>query len=230
MHTGETSVGAQKVQMYFQELTPEIYSSPWGPLSRQLSCWWNQVRSSGWSCCKDMLVSWLPSGHSLTLSSTWKYQCLFPRWRCFPLDSPSVWTSARRRACVGPVEMLPQWLQEAHLGHSCLLVYRQVGVEAQMWRHLQEAVKIHSVQSLSCVWFCDPKECRTTDFPVYHQLPELTQTHVHRVGDAIQPSLSLLFPSPPAFNLSQHQSLFIWVCSSHHVAKVLAFQLQHQSF
>ena len=130
------------MQVYFQELTPEIYSSPWGPLSRQLSCWWNQVRSRGWSCCKDMLVSWLPSGHSLTLSPTRKYQCLFPRWRCFPLDSPSVWTSARRRVCMGPVEMVPQWLQEAYLGHSCLLVYRQVGVEVQMWRHLQEAVKI----------------------------------------------------------------------------------------
>ena len=72
--------------------------------------------------------------------------------------------------------------------------------------------------------------CSTLGFPVYHQLPELTQTHVYRLGDAIQPSHPLSFPSPPAFNLSQHQGLFKWVSSSHQVAKVLEFQLQHQSF
>ena len=66
--------------------------------------------------------------------------------------------------------------------------------------------------------------------PVHHQLPEFTQTHVHRVGDAIQPSHPLLSPSPPALNPSQHQNLFQWVNSSHQVAKVLEFQLQHQSF
>ena len=60
--------------------------------------------------------------------------------------------------------------------------------------------------------------------------PEFTQTHVHRVGDAIQPSHPLLSPSPPALNLSQHQGLFQWVSSSHQVANVLEFQLQHQSF
>ena len=66
--------------------------------------------------------------------------------------------------------------------------------------------------------------------PVYHQLPESIQTHVHWVSDAIQPSQPLLSPSPPAFHLSQHQGLFQWVSSSHQVAKVLEFQLQHQSF
>ena len=70
----------------------------------------------------------------------------------------------------------------------------------------------------------------TPGLPVYQQLPEFTQTHVHRVSDAIQPSYSLLFPSPPALNLSQHQGLFKWVSSSHRLAKVLEFQLQHQSF
>ena len=60
--------------------------------------------------------------------------------------------------------------------------------------------------------------------------PELAQTHVHWVGEAIQPSRPLSSPSPPAFNLSQHQGLFRWVNSSHQVAKVLEFQLQHQSF
>ena len=66
--------------------------------------------------------------------------------------------------------------------------------------------------------------------PVHHQLPEFTQTHVHRVRDAIQPSHPLSSPSPPAHNPSQRHSLFQWVNSSHDVAKVLELQLQHHSF
>ena len=75
-----------------------------------------------------------------------------------------------------------------------------------------------------------PHERSTPGLPVYHQLPEFTQTHVHRVGDAIQPSHPLSSPSPPALNPSPHQGFFQWVNSSHEVAKVLEFQLQHQSF
>ena len=70
----------------------------------------------------------------------------------------------------------------------------------------------------------------TPGLPVHHQLPEFTQTHAHRVSDAIQPSHPLSSPSPPAPNPSQHQGLFQWVNSSYEVAKVLEFQLQHQSF
>ena len=70
----------------------------------------------------------------------------------------------------------------------------------------------------------------TPGLPIHHQLLEFTQTHVHRVSDAIHPSHPLLSPSPPAPNPSQHQSLFQWVNSSHEVAKVLQFQLQHHSF
>ena len=77
---------------------------------------------------------------------------------------------------------------------------------------------------------CDPMNRSTPGVPVYHQLPEPTQTHVHRVNDAIQPSHPLSSPSPLALSLSQHQDLFQWVSSSHQVAKVLEFQLQHQSF
>ena len=77
---------------------------------------------------------------------------------------------------------------------------------------------------------CDPMDCSTPGHPVHHQLPELAQTHVHRVGGAIQPSHPLSAPSPPAFNLFQHPGLFKWVSSSHQVAKGLEFQLQHQSF
>ena len=60
----------------------------------------------------------------------------------------------------------------------------------------------------SCLTLCDPMNRSTPGLPVHHQLPESTQTHVHRVGDDIQPSLPLSSPSPPAFNLSQHQGLF----------------------
>ena len=89
-----------------------------------------------------------------------------------------------------------------------------------------------SVQSLnqSCSTHCNPMDCGMPGFPVHHQLLELAQTHVQWVGDAIQPPHPLLSPSSLAFNLSQHQGLFHWVSSLHQVAKVLEFQLQHQSF
>ena len=77
----------------------------------------------------------------------------------------------------------------------------------------------------SCLTLCNPMNRSTPGLPVRHQLPEFTQTHVHRVSDAIQPSHPLSSPSPPAPNPSQHQSLFQWVNSSHEVAKVLEFQL-----
>ena len=89
---------------------------------------------------------------------------------------------------------------------------------------------ISSSVAQSCPTLWDPMDCSTPCFPVHYQLPELAQTHVHRVGDAIQPSHPLSSPSPPAFNLSQHQGLFQWISFSHQVAKVLEFQLLHQSF
>ena len=84
--------------------------------------------------------------------------------------------------------------------------------------------------SQSCPTLCDPMNCSTPGLPVHHQLLEFTQTHIHRVSDAIQPSHPLSSPSPPAPNTHpQHQSLFQCVNSSHEVAKVLEFQLQHHS-
>ena len=89
-----------------------------------------------------------------------------------------------------------------------------------------------NIRSLTqlCPTLCDPMDCSTPGFFVHHQLLQPAQTHVPRVSDAIQPSHPLLSPSPLAFNPSQHQGLFQWVSSSHQVAKVLEFQLQHQSF
>ena len=81
----------------------------------------------------------------------------------------------------------------------------------------------------SCPILCDSMDCSTPGFPVHHQLLELAQTHVHWVSDAIQPSHPLSSPSSLAFNLYQHQGLFQWISSSQQVAKLLEFQLQHQS-
>ena len=82
----------------------------------------------------------------------------------------------------------------------------------------------------SCPTFSDPMIHSMPGLPVHHQLPESNQTHVHRVGDAAKPSHTLSSPSPPPLNISQHQGLYKWVPLSHQVAKVLDFQLQHQSF
>ena len=82
----------------------------------------------------------------------------------------------------------------------------------------------------SCLTLCDPMDYSTPGLPIHHHLLEFTQTHVHWVADAIQPSHPLLSPSPPYFSLSQYHGLFKWVSYSHQVAKVLEFQLKHQSF
>ena len=75
----------------------------------------------------------------------------------------------------------------------------------------------------------NPMDCSTPGLSVHHQLPELTQTHVHRIGDANLSSHSLLSPSPPVLNLAQHQGIFQGVSSLHQVPKVLELQRQHQS-
>ena len=94
---------------------------------------------------------------------------------------------------------------------------------------LKFTIQFNSVAQ-SCPTLCDPMNCSMPGLPVHHHLQEFTQTHIHWVSDAIQPSHPLSPPSPPAPNPSQHQSLFQWVNSSHEVPKVLEFQLQHHSF
>ena len=116
------------------------------------------------------------------------------------------------------------WTHVSWIGRQILYHLRH------QW-NLEGDYTINSVQSLSHVWlFVTPMDCSVPGLPVHHQLLEFTQTHVHWVGDAIQLSHPLSSPSASAFNLSQHQVLFQWVSSSRQVAKVLEFQLQHQSF
>ena len=110
---------------------------------------------------------------------------------------------------------------------SIIWVYKGLGCSSRSTSHLYRNCFINQIRSVSqsCPTLCDPMNRSTPGLPVHHQLPEFIQTHVHRVGDAIQPSHPLSSPSPPAPNPSQHLSPFQWVNSSHEVAKVLEFQL-----
>ena len=116
---------------------------------------------------------------------------------------------------MGSLSLVPPW--KALSLSVCVCVCMYVSIQFSSVAHL-------------CRTLCNPMNHSTPGLPVHHQLPESTQTHVHWVGDAIQPSHPLSSPSPPALNLSQHQGLFKWVSSLHQVAKVLEFQLQHQSY
>ena len=108
------------------------------------------------------------------------------------------------------------------------VIYICVSFAVSHKRSLFSSVQFSSVAQ-SCPTFCDPMNYSMPSLPVYHQILESTQTHAHWVGDPIQSSHPLSSSSPPVFNLSQPQGLFQWVSSLHQVAKVLEFQLQHQS-
>ena len=141
------------------------------------------------------------------------------------------WNSSGQNTGVGSLslllEILPTQGLNLHLWH---LLHWQA--DSLPLSHLGSTSKkcVFSSVAQSCLTLCNPMDCSTPGFPVHYQLLELTQTHVHCVGDAIQLSYPLLSPSPPTFNLSQHQGLFQWVSSLNQVAKGLEFQLQHQSF
>ena len=112
-----------------------------------------------------------------------------------------------------------------------LLSLSQTHMHTYTYTHLLSDFEHFVGQPLSWVWlFATPVDCSTPGFPALHYLLQFAQTHVHLVGDAIQPSHPLSPPSLPAPNLSQHQGLFQWVSSLPQVAKVLELQLQHQSF
>ena len=122
------------------------------------------------------------------------------------------------------------WLQWRQWGREWWPMKSERQQDTIAWKAWVSLSSVHfSSVAQSCPTLCDPMDCSMPGFPVHHQLLEFTQTHVHWVGDAIQPSHPLSSPSPPAFNLSQHQGLLKWISSLHQVAKVLDFQLQHQS-
>ena len=104
-------------------------------------------------------------------------------------------------------------------------IYQRIKLSNSKTKSIAPCSVQFSSEAQSCLTLCDPMNCSTPGLPVHHQFLEFTQTHVHRVGDAIQPSHPLLSLFTPAPNPSQHQSIFQWVNSSHEVGKVLKFQL-----
>ena len=168
--------------------------------------WFSSVQSL--SCVRLFVTPWTAphqaslSPPSMVYPSSW-WLC----WRCHLTVSSSVTLFCLQTQDQG----LYQWVSSLH----------------QVAKLLELQHQFSSVEQL-CLILCDPMDCSMPALPVHHQLPEFTQTHVNWVSDAIQPSHPLSSPSPIAFNLSQHQGLFQWVCSSHQVARVL--ELQHQTF
>ena len=119
------------------------------------------------------------------------------------------------------------WGSQFLVRPHCFQVYRwmfQKKMSFFVLKNLEKTFQLSSV-ARSCPTLCDPMNCSTSGLLVHHKLPEFTQTHAHRVGDAIQPSHPLSSPSPPAPNPSKHQGLFQWVNSLHEVAEVLERKL-----
>ena len=139
-----------------------------------------------------------------------------------------IWASSRRWWRTGKPGILQSVQSQSWIWLSS---WTELSYQGSLYIHTQIHISVQ-FSSVTQLWptVCDPMDCSTPGFPVHHQLLELAQTHVHRIGDAIQPSHPLLSPSPPTFNPSQHQGLFQGISSSHQVAKVLEFQHQHQSF
>ena len=158
-----------------------------------------------------------------------------PSWRIPWTEEPTIHVAHGQWASVhGVAESDPTEHKEQHSTTKVFKLYKQLHLlvfklgHFDIYKRMYKPCQFSSVTQ-SCPTLCNPMDCSTPVLPVHHQLPQLTQTHVHWVGDAIQPSHPLPSPSP-TFNLSQQQGLFKWVSSSHQVARVLEFQLQHQSF
>ena len=178
---------------------------------------------SGWNCHTHPTSR--PPPPTLPTQSSWSF---------LPFGSES--SRSPLRACGLELHICTHICHSTHHIEEQLSLSDSVNqlwvVEAQRYIFYFWILQFSSVQFSRSVVSdsLQPHEPHMPGLPVLHQLLESTQTHVRWVGDAIQPSHPLLSPSPPALNLSQHQSLFKWVSSSLEVAKVLEFQLQHQSF
>ena len=166
------------------------------------------------------------------LSSTHNY-LLFTIGSSVPNTPPVSWCASKRLRIKTNVESSPSfatypvalgWTITLFLMSFNVRIHKNEVMITSSWMNLSRSYQFSSVTQ-SCPTLCDPMNCSTPRLPVHHHLPEFTQTHVHQVHDTIQPSHPRSSPSPPASNLSQHQSLFQWVNSSHEVSKVLELQL-----
>ena len=181
-----------------------LFATPW-PAACQASVFFTISQS----LLKLIFIeSMMPSNYLILCHPLLLLPSIFPSIRVFSneLESGGQSTGASASASVLPKD-IQSWFPLGLTGLISLL-----------------SVQFNSVAQ-SCPTLCDPMNRSTPGLPVHHKLPEFTQTHVHRVSDAIQPSQPLSSPSPPAPSPSQHQSLFQRVNSSHEVAKVLEFQL-----
>ena len=136
------------------------------------------------------------------LSENWKY--VLNQW-CYSIQISMIWKYIVLSLIISKDANQLYWIQ---MSSKIGTLRGYISSVAQSWSTL-----------------CEPMDCSKAHFSVHHQLSELAQTHVHRVSDFIQPSHPLSSPSPPAFNLSQHQGPFQWISSSHQVAKVLELQV-----
>ena len=146
--------------------------------------------------------------------------------QCFPKKNVTIlWDSCMNLSSWEIIlKATPRVLSSASQLQTKIKVVIEFHSGSSQWRHTGLLYSLFSSVQFSCSVVSDslrPHDHSMPGFPVHHQLLGFAQTHVHRVGDAIQPSHPLLSPSPPAFNLSQHQGLFQWVSFSHQVAKVL---------
>ena len=190
---------------------------------------WRLVPPSSWDATLVWCFDWagpqsVPPTNSISFSSKAEFLFHVTLWLMKQEDNKFQDLCWRYVWSLSSDHQAPKGSLQAYQRREAIMMLIKFPV---LWRESESvscSVQFSSVPQ-SCPTLCDPMNCSTPDFPVHHHLPEFTQTHVHRVGDAIQPSHPLSSPSPPVPNPSQHQSLFQWVNSSHEVAKVLEFQL-----
>ena len=154
---------------------------------------------------------------------SFRKQCWMNFWTCYQMGNIMIWMCECAQSFLNSCASMDYSLPDSFI-HGIVSFVQKYWSVLRFLMHMLVASSSSSVTQ-SYPTLCDPMNRSTSGLPVHHQLPEFTPTHIHQVGDAIQPSHPLSSPSPPTPNPSQHQNLFQWVNSSHEVAKVLEFQL-----